>query len=286
MKKVVSLLLSLVMLLSLVSCSSSSKKVVANLGEPGPEMILGYSEDSAMSIFCFDGETTTCKYIFDDAMIGEIVTKINSLDNVYETPDVLSAEWVEPAYGLTIQSNYGDRINLAYSNGLWITQYGDVYRAEGVGLERFFELAEDGETSEGGRYFPNSIYICEYDAKYYTKSEKFEFVDGVNLKITNSSDGILDMILTNNTDGNLPYGGSFKLQRKIGGDWYYVPESDHLITCIAGGGPSLLPGEAVVLSAQYSYNYNYLISGKYRVLLFRENHGFDKPFVAAEFKVK
>lgn len=286
MKRIVAAILAVVMMVSLASCSFGEKKVIENLGEIGPELMSNYSFDSSLQIFCFDGQKTSCRTIFDSAVIGEIATKINSLENKYEDPSVLRTEWVEPAYGISICSTYGETINLSYSNGLWVSQEGDVFRADSIDLQKFFDLAEPDYEEESGLKFPNSIYICEYCTNYYGTSEDFNFVDGAKLKITNSDSGSLDMTLTNNTGGNLPYGGSFKLQRKVDGNWVFVPTSSDVVLNLAGGGPSLLDGESVVLSAQYSYNYDYLVDGNYRVLLYRENHGFEEPFVAAEFKVK
>lgn len=181
-------------------------------------------ENSAMTIYCFDGENTNIKWRFDRNEEQKIISEINQLKTRSANSDRLS-EMDVPCYGIEISDTDGYDIWLTYSNGLWLLKDGTVYEAD-YDFNKLYDNISDAEPEimRGGIGMPNSAYLCEYDKRYYEKSDDlYDSKDNITMSVTSVEGKSVIVKLENNSDADYCYGEHFRLQKKIDDVWYIIP---------------------------------------------------------------
>ena len=231
MRKTLSALLGTLFLLTLCCCSpKQDHKLLENAD----------ISQNSLALFCFDGEQTTIKYVFnreEERIISEI-NKLNArqvdLDNI---PDLKI-----PCFGLEI----GD-ISLTYSNGYWLDKNGKVYKAN-YDFKNAYIKAESDEPiiSSGGLLMPNSWYLGAKDIRFYQKSKYMKNVKaGLSISFVSYEDNIATVNL-----------------KKIDGKWYTIPPKEPMVFHAVGY--TLQEGQNIDMKCHLNA-YGDLQKGQYRI---------------------
>lgn len=248
MRKTLSALLGTLFLLTLCCCSPKQEyKLLENAD----------ISQNSLALFCFDGEQTTIKYVFnreEERIISEI-NKLNArqvdLDNI---PDLKI-----PCFGLEI----GD-ISLTYSNGYWLDKNGKVYKAN-YDFKNAYIKAESDEPiiSSGGLLMPNSWYLGAKDVRFYQKSKYMKNVKaGLSISFVSYEDNIATVNLKNTAHIDGTVGEYFTLQKKIDGEWYTIPPKEPMVFHAVGY--SLQEGQDIDMKCHLNA-YGDLQKGQYRI---------------------
>lgn len=263
MRKIISIILCLMMLLPLCSCVGSQNCKLLEDADVA---------DSVLSLYYFDGTTTTEKWIIDTKQAQKVVDEINDL-KTRAVDRSMAKEISIPCYGLTVGGVRGPQ-RLAYKNGIWIKEDGSVYKAE-YDLASIYENATDPDqnTYDSGDAFPNARFLGEFDKGFYEKVEDMPSEkDGVSLSFVELKDKVATVKITNNSGGPFSYGYIFSLQKEIDGEWYKIP-SDLVFTLPA----IYLPSGGSEDQECPLETYGELSKGRYRI---------EKEGLVAEFEIK
>lgn len=200
--------------------------------QPGNLLENASPETSALLLYYYDGETVTVRHLFDQEREKEIISEINALSSVDRAEEGMLEHWELPSYGLWISDKEGWDISVAWSNGLWLDQQGNVYQVE-VDFPGYWEKLE-GEMEESGLsvyYFPNSEYLAPYDSRFLAEAEDpYAIMDmplGVTMELVSMEENIATLIIDNHSGEEFSYSMYYALQRKIDDTWYeMVPEDN------------------------------------------------------------
>lgn len=256
MRKLITVLLCLVMLMSLSSCVG-----VEGMGSP---KLLEKADpaNSAMTIYCFDGKTTSEKWIFESDLEEKIVEEINDLKLRPASRSSIK-DIKTPCYGIMVYGEEGP-IKLATGNGLWVLQDGSVYKGQ-YDLASVFDNVSDNDmtTYDDGLRFPNSAWLGAYNTAYYRKAGDMPSeISGVSLSFVEYKDNVVTVKLRNESGNDYEYGLYFALQKQIDGEWYEIPPvKDYAFTELAY---SLPAGGSADLDCSLDH-YGKLDAGRYRI---------------------
>lgn len=182
---------------------------------------------SCIELYRFDGEKTTRRTVFDKEWEQKVIDDVNGIKLKSVGKDEL-LKWNEPCYGISINaSGYGD-IWLTYSDGLWLTKDGSLYRGE-FDLEKCFDEAAGLEDTtekyfDSGILMPNAAILSKYDLKYCHKAsnEVYSEKDGVSLRMVSLDGNEATLEYRNDSGIEFTYGEAFTLQ-KLYDEWYEIP---------------------------------------------------------------
>jgi len=259
MRKTLSVLLCTVFMLTLCCCSPKQEhKLLENVNVT----------DNSLALFCFDGESTYVKFVFE-GQEEKIITEINNLNarqvDLAGIPDLKI-----PCYGIEI----GD-IYLTYSNGYWLDKDAKVYKAK-YDFENTFIKAPSDEPQihKGGLRMPNSWYLGAKDIRFYQKSEYMKNVKaGLSISFVSYEDNTVTVNLKNTAHSDCTVGNIFTLQKLINGEWYTIPSKDPMaFTAIAY---ELASGQDIDLKCNLA-PYGELEKGQYRI---------EKEGIVCEFEI-
>ena len=263
MRKLYAFAVCITMLFALCSCSNR---------QPQKLMQDASVETSGLALYCFDGEKTTVKWIFQEQE-NKIVSDINKL-KAYPVDAAAIPDIKLPCYGLEISDSKGEEISLTYSNGYWLDKNGSVYKAK-YDLEKIFKEAESETTADfdGGIDLPNSWILGQRDVRFYSKagdmkSEK----EGMSISFVSYSADVVTVKLKNTSSQEVVTGEYFTLQRQIDGIWYKIPPREKMI--FHDIGYSLGAGQEIEFKCDLKL-YGDLPQGLYRV---------EKEGIVAEFE--
>ena len=179
-------------------------------------------ENSAMCFYVFDGETTVSKWLFDTDEEKRIISKINALPAV-KADNKLLENWKEPCYGISISDKDGYDIWLTYSDGMWLTKDGSLYKAK-YDLAGVYDSFDGDENAwESGIAMPNSIILSEYSLKYLKRDDSSDESTKIGLSFVGKEGPVVTVKLENLTQDTIAYGTYFTLEREIDGIWYILP---------------------------------------------------------------
>lgn len=263
MRKIISVILCFVMLLPLCACAGRQDCKLLEDADVA---------DSVLSLYYFDGTTTTEKWIIGTKQAQKVVDEINDL-KTRAVDRSMAKEISIPCYGLTVGGVRGPQ-RLAYKNGIWIKEDGSVYKAE-YDLASLFENATDPDqnTYDSGDAFPNARFLGEFDKGFYEKVEDMPSEkDGVSLSFVDLKDNTVTVRIMNNSGGYFVHSEIFSLQKEIDGAWYRVP-SDVSFTLPA----IYLPSGGSEDQECPLDTYGELSKGRYRI---------EKEGLVAEFEIK
>lgn len=201
----------------LTSCGTSEPNHLFETASP---------ETSMMSIYVYDGTSTTCYRISDNPAEEEMLAK---LANTSAVPAEVTTKDVElPVYGFEIGTTDGWGLNMAWSNGYLYNRDGAVYEFDfdfGGLLEDYsFEKADEWDSV---LVLPCARYLAEdadgWNAELMSPVMKETAVqEGITLEIDYDGEKI-DAVFWNYGTEDWSFGTSYSVQVNLDGIWYYVP---------------------------------------------------------------
>lgn len=217
MKRILTLAAALVCVLILAGCGSKGNTLMEN-ASPGT---------SALALYVYDGETTTRGFIFDSAVENEILDDLASV-SAKEAPDWSPKQITLPIYGLEISDTEGWSINVAWSNGYWITQDGTAYRFN----YDFEALEADYEWTSKDTWPTISVMPCAYyltlddsgwNSAILSPAKDVSAPENVTAELISQTEEKLTVALTNTGTEEWCYGVYYYLDVLLDGTWYSVP---------------------------------------------------------------
>ncbi len=187
---------------------------------------------SAMELYYFDGTRMVVRTLYDSAREKEILKSLNALPAKELKEDALS-NWQVPCYGLWIGSEDGTDICVAYCDGMWLDEEGNLYQVD-VDFEEYFNLLEGEDESDDRSVllFPNAGRLAAYDIRFMEKAQtqETETEDGISalplgtvMTVTDMDHGIATVLIDNQSGYEISYGEHYSLQKEIDGEWYILP---------------------------------------------------------------
>ena len=210
------ILLSAVVLFT-VACSATSN-----------ELMEGASPStSALALFRFDGEVVTREFIFDASTTQQILDELSSV-RATELESWSLDDITLPMFGFWIDTGTGASINVAWSNGHWITQDGRAYSFD----FDFEQLQQDydwtsRDTFSSFALFPNARLFAQndndWDSRFLTPAPPIVAPDGISMHLNSWGSDTVSVDITNSNDVEWMYGQGYVLHVLLDGRWYEVP---------------------------------------------------------------
>lgn len=259
-KRIVTLICIFVLVFNLCGCTKTGGNTLMQYAAP---------ESSALMLYTYDGEEGNHYTIYDAATEKEIIADLAKV-NVKQVDDWNHDKLTYPIYGLWIGTAGGMSLEVAWSNGYWITMDGAVYT-----FDYDFEKLLDDYTWEDKRSFTSTTALpCARElllseegwvTEMLTPAEEADAPENVSMVLTEQEGKLLTVELTNHGTEEWCYGTYFSVQALVDGVWYRVPTTPENwgfndIAMI------LPPGE----TREESYNltmYGQLPAGTYRLLV-------------------
>lgn len=217
MKRIIALTTALVCTLTLAGCGSKGNTLMENASP----------DTSALALYVYDGETTSRGFIFDSAVENKILDDLASVA-AKEAPDWSPEQITLPIYGLDICDTEGWMINVAWSNGYWITQDGTAYH-----FDYDFEALEDDYDWTSKDTWPSiSIMPCAYyltkdhsgwNASILSPTREFSAPENIAAELISQTGEKVTIALTNAGTEEWCYGEYYYLDVLLDGTWYSVP---------------------------------------------------------------
>lgn len=253
MKKLLSILCAVGLLAALLTgCGSKNTGLLADAAP----------QNSCLSFYYFDGETVTHRVLYDTASEEEILKELNALPARAAAESALE-NWSLPCYGLQIYNQEGYPRNVAWSEGLWLTEEGSVYQVE-ADFETLWNSVEwDEERTDGPLSFPNAGYLSRYDDRFFQEYVPQEAApEGISMEVKGYVDDIATVIIRNQSGEEFAYGEGYSLLQEREGIWYLVPPLTWWDTIAIA--TILAPGQEVEFSCDLSC-YGSLKAGHYAI---------------------
>lgn len=227
MKKLLTLLTALTLLLSLTACGGGGNELFA---EASPD-------SSVMSFYYFDGSAGYSDWISDTDKEREILaelSRVNAKPVDGWTPDSVTY----PMYGVAIGTGDGMGLSMLWTNGYLITRTGEVYKFDydfaatmdslEWGNEWTREPGMDSRNSIGDvSAMPNDRYLALYDgqwnADYLRPADELEPPADISMSLDSWTAESVSVTIKNETSVEWCYGEYFHLEVLLDGAWYHVP---------------------------------------------------------------
>ena len=188
------------------------------------------AENGAIEIQVFDGETVTSKFVFQSAAYRQ-----GMIDDLISAPAARVTGWTLdditlPIYGMRMATINGPSLWVAWSNGFWITQTGDVYRFD-FDFEAFSEQhpweGVGAHRSRAFSWFPNAVFLTR-DAEgwrntFLTPAAALNPPDDIQMSLDSNTDENVTFTLTNNRDTTWHFGVHHRFDVLLDDIWYHVP---------------------------------------------------------------
>lgn len=252
MKRIFAALLAAALL---TGCAGGKKKLDVQLMEGANP------ENSAVTLYVYDGEQTAVSYVFDDR--ESLIDAVNSA-KVYEAPETDLSAVTGTLYGI---SCYGNEQELGgtWVDGLWVSTDGAVYRTD-LDLAGLIAGAKTGESMTfDGAVTPGICWFARYGGEWHTQflTKAAELSPrGLELAISPIEDGRIKATLTDTTGEEQCCGKYYALQVCLDGVWYEIPtETELVFEDIA----YIVPPNGSVDMTYYVEPYGELPAGLYRV---------------------
>ena len=223
--------LVLILVSAVINTSCTNNFSVSNgnglMGEASPET-------SALFFYHFDGETVVSHILFDQDSKGEIIEKLNSVP-ASKAYDWSLVDITLPVYGLSISDTSGHTLNVAWSNGYWISRDREVYT-----FDFDFETLRDfpwqsPRTSLSFTNFPNARLLAKdengWNSTLMTSSRPVEDsmrddIEGITMTLVDWDSEKVNVVISNDRHGRnefWEYGEHFILDVLLDNQWYSVP---------------------------------------------------------------
>lgn len=268
-------------MLMFISCSSAPE--IDGLGEPGPVLMENASTTEEMNLLAIYKDDVTYLYSVNSEKMNQMINCVNSYSTTKADPSSLK-KFTQPAYAISTTSKDGQKLDISYSNGLWVTDEG-VFAGGGYDFESMIDTASMISIRNDTMNFPTANTICRYNKSFYTEYSDFTAMDGLEIVLGDYSNGKIDISLTNNTQGNLTGAGiDYDLCIRVDGKWCYIPPK--VSRAYQDSASLWSKGQSKSLNVDVDALYGELKSGDYRIVFSKLTEDYDKnPIGYADFKV-
>lgn len=268
-------------MLMFISCSGVPQ--IDNVGEPGPVLMENANPKDSMNILAVYKDDTTYLYNLDSDKMDKIVESVNSYSTTKAAPSSLK-KFTQPAYAISTSNKDGSKLDISYSNGLWVTADG-VFAGDEYDFESLIDTSSILKLRNNTLEFPTANYICKYNKQFYTEYTDFTAMEGLEITLGEYSDGKIDVTLVNNTQGNITGAGfDYDLCIRVDGKWCYIPYKNS--KAYLQSASVFSKGQTTSLSVEADVFYGALETGDYRVVIFKLSEDYSKsPVGYADFKI-
>lgn len=226
MKKLICMLLMLVIMLG---CGCAKKPAQTNAVDLMPN---ADPETSALALYVYDGQTITCRYLFEDTAYRAKVMEDFHNANARET--VVDVTMLKPPfYG--IEMGAGD---LGVASGLWSDGYFIAKNGKTYTFEYDFEaFLDEHPWDEADTFHDLAIMPCADLVAKTPSGWNTEFLTPADEPVADASGIVMDMQLeedliqvqfTNNGAEEWGYGYDYGLHVLLNGTWYFVPAEQEM----------------------------------------------------------
>lgn len=240
---------------------------------PGEDLLSG--ADDVLYLAVYDGETTTYWSLYDDTQEQALLAALSDAVGKRRVSDWTPEQVTLPVCGLTLGAG-GETMELAWSNGYWITPEGEVRRGELLELEAY--AWEDPRSCASTAGLPCAALLCRRGDSWRTDmlppAEPLTEAEGLTLTAAGLTEGVLHTRLRNETGEEALYGEGFTLQVLLDGLWRDVPVRNARMFNLLGY--PLPAGETAEVDFDIGDVYGSLPAGHYRLV---------QDDIAAEFDV-
>ena len=227
---------------------------------------------SALEFSYFDGDIVSRYLLFDQDSIDQVMERLDSVQASRVTNWSLD-DITLPIYGLSIADKSGYMLNVAWSNGYWITREGNVYTFD-FDFETLRDYSCRSRDSINFSHFPNAQLLTKDENGWNNTLmaisrpvedsliDLHDDTDGITMTLVDSNRETVNVVFSNDSNEEWMYGQGFFLTVLLDNEWYIVPPPMELVFTLEG---LIVPpgGEA-----HHTYNlsiYGDLPSGTYRI---------------------
>lgn len=211
--------------------------VTACGAHPAAELLSNASpETSALTLYYYDGERMLSRTLFDTARTRAIIDDLNALEAAPLDSDALK-DWTLPCYGLRIGGKDGMENLVAWCDGVWLGQDGNVWQVAAE-FEAYWDELE-GESEEDGQSvlaFPNAGLLGVYDLRFLEPAGEAEPAQDAGedegiahlplemyMTVQDVTDGVATVLIDNQSGDVMSFSEYYSLQKEIDGMWYNLP---------------------------------------------------------------
>jgi len=272
MKKIICLFLILVLVLSVSGCAAKASAINEKKGAVVTNDLFKNAspQTSALGFFCYDGVTTTRRYLFPADSIKKVLNELSSVQTIF-AEDWSPEKITLPVYGIMIMDINGKPLEAAWSNGYLIMQDGNAYRFD----YDFGRLAENDEFSSQETWnsaivLPSAEHLFKDETGWYTvlmkEADKLSPPEGITLEIDNDSTDAITVRLMNKSENAWTYGEDYSLQVNLDGKWYDIPTASG-VNWAFHSIAYLLPAGGETTQTYSLAMYGTLPAGSYRIII-------------------
>ena len=245
------------MLCILGGCGSGKNKLLENASP----------STSAMFLYRYDGEDIVQGGIYEQSVEEEILASLAGV-KVKAVGDWSPDRLTYHIYGMWIGGEDGTPIKVAWSNGYFITEAGEIYSFD-YDFEKLF-TSYDWNAGEGNNRFTSfpcarvmSIKDGQWVKEMMVEAPEPEFPQNITLEIVEQTEAVITAELKNQSDGDWTHGSSYWMEVCLDGVWYSMPtaQGEWAFTMEAHIFP---PGESETKKF-YTNMYGNLPTGTYRI---------------------
>ena len=271
MKRILPLILTFAMLLSLCACGTGGGNILFDDASP---------DTSVMSFYFFDGSGGWYDWISDvdteQAILAELSkVKAKPVDNF--TSDKLTFTM----YGFTIGSTDSFGIKMLWTNGYLITCRGEVYKFNYDFGKTMDSLDWGNEWTRVPGYdsrhgishvsgMPNVRYLAlengQWNSRYMQPAERLSPPVNVTMELVEWTPEHVSVTISSSRTDEWTYGRAFGLEVLLDGTWYTVPQTPEENWGFTSEALLLQPGE----EKEENYflgMYGELPAGHYRLVM-------------------
>lgn len=229
MKKQTILAAAIIMIMSTFLAACGGARGSGLLSNASPET-------SALTLSYYDGEQVLSRTLFDTARIQAIIDELNALEAAPLDSGALE-DWTLPCYGLWIGGRDGMDNLVAWCDGVWLDQDGNVWQVD-ADFESYWNQLE-GEDEEDGLSvlsFPNAGLLGKNDVRFLKPAGEAEPAAdpdddldiahlplGMYMTVQDVTDGVATVLIDNQSGSVMSYGEYYSLQKELDGMWYELP---------------------------------------------------------------
>lgn len=226
------------------------------------------TSNNTLYFYTYDGETVTCRSTYNTSDIKSILNDFSSV-NATEAAGWSAENVTYPIYGLEMSDKNGWTLQVAWSNGHLITQYGTVYEFD---LD-FSPLADSYEWDGTRRGVSPASLPCAWylsqDGDGWIESMLYQAAEitapeDIDIAVVRNTSSSVTVSITNHDSEDWGYGESFFVQVKLDGSWYEVPNLPGNYSFNSLG---LILRTSETVEKTYNLNsYGTLPAGNYRIV--------------------
>lgn len=270
MKKINLLTVTLSLILLLSGCSSSySKSPLWDEASP---------ETSALDFYTYNESETTSRILFNRQQICEIIECFSSSCQ-NPVSDWTADDITLPIYGIDISKKDGNPLKALWTNDILILNDGTAYNCNlncSDWKDKYdFEL----ENSVSSIHLPCADYILKtsdgWNFDLMPEAQPLTSQNGIEIKLTASSENTLTAKFINNTDIEWTFGTYYQIQTEHNGKWFDIPQKSDLNYAFIDIAYIVMPHSESIEQTYSTAMYGKLPDGHYRLSTYGMTLEFD-----------